>query len=212
LVKALKNAPEYSHMEDLLVGVAVTKRITDRVNEEQRRVENQATLKNLEGRVADWKGHHISNFGTLLLDDIFMVTKSEMDREYHVFLFEKIILCCKEYVPVGPNGKKVGKNNSLLKKQGVPTPLSIPGGPSASNKKKNTPLLLKGRIFLNNVTSTVPKIVAGMQIFDNGVFIFSRMLVQANILLQSTGREMMTWSTSLSAAETKSSFDYGKIN
>ena len=147
-------------MDDLAAGVAVTKRITDRVNEEQRRAENISTLKNLEGRVADWKGHHISNFGTLLLDDIFTVTKSEMDREYHVFLFEKIILCCKEYIPVGPNGKKVGKTNSLLKKQGVPAPLSIVPTPSGGNKK-NTPLLLKGRIFLNNVTSAVPKVVAG---------------------------------------------------
>ncbi|KAI0695536.1 hypothetical protein BC835DRAFT_1414811 [Cytidiella melzeri] len=161
LVKTLKNVPEYPHMEDLAAGVAVTRRITDRVNEEQRRVENQCTLSNLKGRVADWKGHDISNFGTLLLDDIFMVNKSEMDREYHVFLFEKIILCCKEYVSAGPNAKKVGKSNSLLKKQGVPAPLTIPGGSSASNKKKNTPLLLKGRIFLNNVTSAVPKIVAG---------------------------------------------------
>ncbi|KAI0758348.1 hypothetical protein BC629DRAFT_1125832 [Irpex lacteus] len=160
LVKVLKNVPEFTHMDDLAAGVAVTKRITDRVNEEQRRAENIATLKHLEGRVADWKGHHISNFGTLLLDDIFMVTKSEMDREYHVFLFEKIILCCKEYTPTGANGKKAGKTNSLLKKQGVPSPLSIPPSPAGANKK-TSPLLLKGRIFLNNVTSAVPKIVAG---------------------------------------------------
>jgi len=81
------------------------------------------------------------------------VTKSEVDREYHVFLFEKIILCCKEAFPVPPNGKKVGKSNSLLKKQSVPSPLSLPGG-SGQTKKKNTPLFLKGRIFLNNVTKT----------------------------------------------------------
>lgn len=115
-------------------------------------------MKNLEGRVEDWKGHHISNFGTLLLDDIFTVTKSDMDREYHVFLFEKIILCCKEYFPVG-NAKKMNKTNSLLKKQGIPAPLSIPT--SQNGKKKSTPLLLKGRIFLNNVTSAVPKVNAG---------------------------------------------------
>ncbi len=82
-----------------------------------------------------------------------------MDREYHVFLFEKIILCCKEYIPTGPNGKKVNKSNSILKKPGAPPALNIPGG--ASSKKKNTPLLLKGRIFLNNVTSASPKINQG---------------------------------------------------
>lgn len=145
-------------MDELRAGLAAAKRITDKVNEEQRRAENLATVKNLEGRVEDWKGHHISNFGSLLLDDIFTVTKSEMDREYHVFLFEKIILCCKEFTPTAGNGRKVGKTNSILKKQGIPAPLHLPGAP----RKKNTPLLLKGRIFLNNVTSAVPKVIAGM--------------------------------------------------
>lgn len=159
LVKVLNGKDEYPHLEELKQGVAAAKRITDMINEAQRRAENVATVKNLEGRVEDWKGHHISNFGTLLLDDIFTVTKSDMDREYHVFLFEKIILCCKEYVPQGPNSKKVNKSNSILKKQGAPAPLNIPAGPNG--KKKNTPLLLKGRIFLNNVTSAVPKVNAG---------------------------------------------------
>jgi cell division control protein 24 len=113
-------------------------------------------VKHLEGRIEDWKGHHLSNFGDLLLDDVFLVTKSEVDREYHVFLFEKIILCCKEAMQPPPNSRqKGGKSNSLLKKQSVPAPLSLPGGPGQP-KKKNTPLLLKGRIFLNNVTQAVP--------------------------------------------------------
>ena len=159
----LTGKEEYPYLEELKGGVAAAKRITDKINEEQRRAENLATVKNLESRVEDWKGHHISNFGTLLLDDIFTVTKSEMDREYHVFLFEKIILCCKEYIPQGPNGKKVSKSNSILKKPNTPTALVSPGG--ASSKKKSTPLLLKGRIFLNNVTSAVPKVNAGTLIF-----------------------------------------------
>ena len=164
MIKAL-TPTDYSYLDELKAGLAAAKRITDKVNEEQRRAENLATLKNLEGRVEDWKGHHISNFGALLLDDIFIVTKSDMDREYHVFLFEKIILCCKEYV-VAPGSKKGGKNNSILKKQGVPTPLSLTGGPAG--RKRNTPLLLKGRIFLNNVTSAVGKNVAGKHLFPTG--------------------------------------------
>ena len=64
-----------------------------------------------------------------------------------------------EFVPSVTNAKKINKTNSILKKQGAPAPLNIPGGPNG--KKKNTPLLLKGRIFLNNVTSAVPKVNAG---------------------------------------------------
>lgn len=145
-----KSSPiEYPLYDDLVEGSAAAKRVTDKINEAQRRAENIQTVQTLQTRVEDWKGHHLANFGDLLLDDIFLVTKSEVDREYHVFLFEKIILCCKEAAVIP--SKKVSKNNSLLKKQSV-TPNPIPGG-SGLSKKKNTPLLLKGRIFLNNVTS-----------------------------------------------------------
>lgn len=154
LIKA-SSQTEYPHYEELKAGSAAAKRITDKINEAERRAENLQTVKNLESRIEDWKGHHLSNFGDLLLDDVFLVTKSEVDREYHVFLFEKIILCCKEALQPQPNGRqKVGKSNSILKKQATP-PLSLSGGPG-QQKKKTTPLLLKGRIFLNNVTQAVP--------------------------------------------------------
>lgn len=150
LIKA-SSPSDYPYYEELQAGSAAAKRIADKINEAQRREENFQTVKNLESRVKDWKGHHLSNFGNLLLDDIFTVTKSEVDREYHVFLFEKIILCCKEALPPPPNGKKAGKNNSILKKQSLSsTPGTVP------NKDKDTPLLLKGRIFLNNVTQAIP--------------------------------------------------------
>nr|QHW03305.1 guanine-nucleotide exchange factor Cdc24 [Flammulina velutipes] len=152
LIKAA-NPQTYPHYEDLKAGSGAAKRITDKINEAQRHAENELTVKNLQNRVDDWKGHHLENFGQLLLDDIFIVTKSDIDREYHVFLFEKIILCCKEAVPQSANGKKMSKSNSILKKQSNPSPL--PGG-VGQPQKKNTPLLLKGRIFLGNVTQAVP--------------------------------------------------------
>lgn len=131
------------------------RRITDKINESQRRSENEQTVKSLHARVEDWKGHHLENFGDLLLDDIFVVTKSDIDREYHVFLFEKIILCCKEALTQSSKGGKGQKQNaSLLKKQATPSPLSLPGG--VGKVQKDTPLLLKGRIFLGNVTQAIP--------------------------------------------------------
>ncbi|KAG9014144.1 hypothetical protein FRB94_014237 [Tulasnella sp. JGI-2019a] len=152
--------PDYPLKDELIEGWNVTKRITDRVNEAQRREENKQTVKALEQRVEDWKGHHISHFGELLLDEIFFVTKSEVDREYHVFLFEKIILCCKE-APGGAGAtpgdkRKSGKSNSMLKKSLNANDRAPPTPSGAAGKKKMTPLLLKGRIFLNNVTSAVP--------------------------------------------------------
>lgn len=157
-------------------------------------------MKNLEGRIEDWKGHHLSNFGDLLLDDVFLVTKSEVDREYHVFLFEKIILCCKEALQPPPNSRqKVGKSNSLLKKQAVPAPLSLPGGPGQS-KKKSTPLLLKGRIFLNNVTQAVPTLPRHSTGKFGHLLLYTLMLIrfiqlhllQVNMRCLCTGEAMMT--------------------
>ncbi|KXN90809.1 Rho guanine nucleotide exchange factor scd1 [Leucoagaricus sp. SymC.cos] len=159
LIKTLSPAT-YSHYEELKRGSDAAKRITDKINEAQRRAENDQTVKSLSSRIDDWKGHHLENFGGLLLDDIFTVTKSDIDREYHVFLFEKIILCCKEVPPGQQHGnKKMGKNNSLLKKQAsTPTPLNAAAAAAAAtpNQRRNTPLLLKGRIFLGNVTQAVP--------------------------------------------------------
>lgn len=209
LVKA-STIVDYPHYEELQAGSAAAKRITDKINEAQRRAENNQTVRNLEGRVKDWKGHHLSNFGNLLLDDIFTVTKSEVDREYHVFLFEKIILCCKEALQPPPSGKRGGKNNSILKKQPTPSVASVPGVP---NKKKDTPLLLKGRIFLNNVTQAIPSSPrSSIGTYAKIVYLHSQLTHSLKVLLLSThthllyGGEVMTiWSTSLSAAVRRSS-------
>ncbi len=146
-----KSSPiDYPYYEELKAGSAAAKRITDKINEAQRRAENVQTVQNLATRVDDWKGHHVSQFGELLLDDIFIVTKSEVDREYHVFLFERIILCCKEDTTVAGSSRKGGKSNSILKKPQANSPAL--SGSAGGSKKKMTPLLLKGRIYLNNVT------------------------------------------------------------
>ncbi|CCO31633.1 Rho guanine nucleotide exchange factor scd1 [Rhizoctonia solani AG-1 IB] len=158
---------KYPHYDELEQGYQVAKRIADQANETLRKVDNRNTVKALEARVDDWKGHQLHNFGELLLEDIFIVTKADVDREYHVFLFEKIILCCKEVAPMDPRKAgtigKVGKSGSLLKKQQSLGPGGMASPALAGGSKKKTPLLLKGRIFLNNVTKTVagkPSLVA----------------------------------------------------
>jgi len=57
------------------------------------------------------------------------VAKAEIDRECHVFLFEKSILCCKEALTQSTQGGKgANKNNALLKKQAAPPLPTLPGG------------------------------------------------------------------------------------
>ncbi|KAK9457739.1 hypothetical protein V1511DRAFT_455917 [Dipodascopsis uninucleata] len=79
---------------ELVEGFNAMKRVTDRVNETQRQAENKETVMSLCARIDDWKGHNIDNFGSLLHDGTFLI--SDVDREYHVYLFENILIVCKE--------------------------------------------------------------------------------------------------------------------
>ncbi|KAK0544784.1 Guanine nucleotide exchange factor for Cdc42p [Tilletia horrida] len=151
LEQIIKNTPDDApHKEELLDGLHVVKRIAEKVNETQRMQENEQIVKELEVRVDDWKGHNIYTFGPLLLHEHFTVMKSDTEREYYVYLFERILLCCKDPpgLPVNPKDKK--------KKDKKPT-APVPG----IAKKEKTPLQLKGRIFTENMTGAYPQTKIG---------------------------------------------------
>lgn len=73
--------------------------------------------------------------------------KSDVKRDYAVYLFQKIILCCKDAPPTGKT--KMSKSNSMIRKSGGAT---TPGG----NKPMKPMLQLKGRIFINNIVGITP--------------------------------------------------------
>ncbi|CAG8511207.1 563_t:CDS:2 [Diversispora eburnea] len=130
------NKDETPYYDEIERGLNAIKRVADRVNETRRKQENEAVVKDLERRVEDWKGHQISQFGELLLEDLFTMSKDDSEREYHVYLFEKILLCCKETNPKKPQSKQpILKNNT--------------------RKQKRASLQLKGRIFIHNITAVV---------------------------------------------------------
>lgn len=129
LIKFTPN--DWPYYEELLSGCEVMKAITARVNETQRRIENIDKVHELNDRMRDWRGHNVSDFGDLLLDGVYPVVKTGFEREYHLYLFENIILCCKE----APTTKK---SMGLSKK------------PKANSKRQS--LVLKGRIYMAYVT------------------------------------------------------------
>jgi len=126
---------ETKYYDEIEPGLKAIKRVADRVNETRRKQENEAIVKDLERRVEDWKGHKISQFGQLLLEDVFIMSKEDSEREYHVYLFQKILLCCKE-----SNTKKPPSRSSPLTK-------------NVNRKQKRASLQLKGRIFIHNITA-----------------------------------------------------------
>lgn len=144
------SAPWYDELADAL---PIIRRITDKVNETSRLQENIQAVKDLELRVEDWKGHTLKSFGNLLHTDIFLVSKGDSEREFHVYLFERILLCCKDLGSpqiVNPlsssSSRGRSKNNSILKQQRQ-------GSVSGTSQKRDprSPLQLKGRIFMNNI-------------------------------------------------------------
>ncbi|WVN86432.1 uncharacterized protein L203_101596 [Cryptococcus depauperatus CBS 7841] len=130
---------EYPFRPELEEASAAVKRIAASINEVTDFKAKQATVRELMERVDDWKGHEVERFGPLHLDDHFTVTKADQPREYHVFLFEKMMLCCKE---IQPEKKKSGKNSSMLRKD---------RGISKSGPPEKKKLALKGRIFVSNI-------------------------------------------------------------
>ena len=125
-------------------------------------------LDELMGRVDDWKNHKLDTFGRLLLHGVYGVItgKSEQEKDvsaykftsalhytiglisdqYEIFLFENILLCCKEVSATKSKDKKDKTRSSQPK-----------------IKAKNAKLQLKGRIFMTNVTEVVSMSKPGKQ-------------------------------------------------
>ena len=66
--------------------------------------------------------------------------------QYKVYLFERILLCCKEINPNKPKNKMLGNNKPLV------------------DKKGKLRLQLKGRIFMQNVTDVISVVKSGKQL------------------------------------------------
>ncbi|PSN60934.1 hypothetical protein BS50DRAFT_604295 [Corynespora cassiicola Philippines] len=124
--------------EDISAGIEAASAVLQRTNAAIDREERLEAVEELKTLVEDWKGHRIEGFGDLLLYGQYTVVKGESlnakneEREYKIFLFEMILLCCKEINP-----KKVRGGVKPLAKNGKPK------------------LQLKGRIFMQNVTETI---------------------------------------------------------
>ena len=132
MIKQSKLEPESLIYKELQLGLKSIKKAADRVNEVRRKQENLLVKEDLEKRVDEWKGHDPTSFGDLLLHDKFLMLVNDSERELLVYLFERIILCCKEV-----------QNTSVLRafKQ------------KQSNSKSG--FQIKGRIWIGNVSGVV---------------------------------------------------------
>ncbi|TEA15181.1 Rho guanine nucleotide exchange factor scd1 [Colletotrichum sidae] len=141
LLKDLMKKTEDEEIKaDLAAGIGAAERVLSRANEEVNRDMLDEALDDLRNRVDDWKNHRVEQFGRLLMHGVYTVVtgKSEQEKDYEIYLFECILLCCKE----------ISANKSKDKKDKTRST-----GPKIRNK--NAKLQLKGRIFMTNVTDVV---------------------------------------------------------
>ena len=93
----LKLTPtSYLHTSELKTSLDVIESVTEHVNDAIRTEENKVLQIDLLDRVEDWKGLVMGDFGNLELMDKFLMTSDNGDREYTLYLFRKVLLCCKE--------------------------------------------------------------------------------------------------------------------
>ncbi|KAI9800638.1 MAG: hypothetical protein M1825_003960 [Sarcosagium campestre] len=143
LLKELRDkcdAEEYLR-EDLTAGIEAAASVLDRANSAIDKEHRHLAVDELQSRVEDWKGHNIQHFGELLLYGTFTVVKgdgrNDVERQYKIYLFDRILLCCKDSNPNKQKNKVMSINKPALDKKGKPR------------------LQLKGRIFMQNVTDLV---------------------------------------------------------
>ncbi|KAF9166805.1 hypothetical protein DFQ27_007594 [Actinomortierella ambigua] len=128
---------ENTYYRELVMGQSAIKRVADRINETNRKQENHLLAQQLQYTVA-WKdGEKVSDFGALLLHDQLLNPRGASEKELHVFLFEKILVCCQEIV----NKKKKQQQ------------------PKGAIKKPT--LHMNGRIYISNIRSVVPVSTVG---------------------------------------------------
>lgn len=126
---------------DLFKGKECATTVLTRTNTAIENEDKLEALEDLKSRVEDWKGHRVGGFGALLLFGSYTVLKSDgapgkdQEREYHVYFFESILLCCKDIDRNKPKNKM--STRQLVDKRGRPK------------------MQLKGRIFMQNVTDVV---------------------------------------------------------
>lgn len=154
LKELLQNSQDVGNSKELEIALDISKGIARSINENQRRTENHEVVKKLYGRVVNWKGYRIAKFGELLyFDKVFISTSnsSEPEREFEVYLFEKIIILFSEIT------QKKTSSLSLKKKQtnsGSSLTLNLTGShnnASSSSGLAEPKLDLRGRIMIMNL-------------------------------------------------------------
>lgn len=182
-------------VRDLEAGAMASISILERANAAADKETRLTAVEELTGSVDDWKRHKLQHFGELLLFGTQTVVKNDgqkdMVREYRVYLFERILLCCKDMTPGKP------KNRLGVKSTAKPGKLR---------------LQLKGRIFMQNVTDVMAYTNSGTFGDISILPPLARILIlyQETSAFRSSGRAIQAWRISSFAFKPRMSETNGR--
>ncbi|EWG47694.1 hypothetical protein FVEG_07748 [Fusarium verticillioides 7600] len=94
-------------------------------------------VQELQQRIEDWKGIHPGDLGEMILCKSLYVKKSSKTHLYHGYLFQKMLLLCKETRGQGSGESSFYRSKSL-------------------SEQKQTKFILKGRFHLRHILSVTP--------------------------------------------------------
>lgn len=141
LLKDLEKQTEPEHLKRALnEAIGIVQEVLNQADASIDKETREDAVVDLKERVEDWKGLDEKLTGELLLLGTFLVQKEgsttfkNEDKEYHIYLFTRILIMCKDINP------------AKQKKKGLPA-TSIRGKPRMS---------VKGRIFFANVVHITP--------------------------------------------------------
>jgi cell division control protein 24 len=130
---------------ELEAGIASIERVTNRVNETKREQENISIQRELETRIVNWKEIELRKLGNLLLNETFPVLMGEKERTFQCYLFQKMLMCCRDDSLTGRDSKKATKTMSMSKKSKNGKTVRESSVPAKG------PLHIKGRLYIRDI-------------------------------------------------------------
>ncbi|EWZ00220.1 hypothetical protein FOYG_00108 [Fusarium oxysporum NRRL 32931] len=139
LAEYLKSQPIISQAQkqDNDSALSSISNIIVRLQEEDNSKDTNALIEVLKQRVQDWKYIDPDGLGELILSKTLYVTKDSKSTLYDVYLFQHMLLLCKESLGLPIGDRPFYRSKSL-------------------SEMKQTKLLLKGRLYLTQILSVTP--------------------------------------------------------
>ncbi|KAH7127922.1 Dbl homology domain-containing protein [Dactylonectria estremocensis] len=116
---------------NLIAGRDAVERVLEKINKIVEEDLSKVAFEDLMSRMEDWKRYNVEQFGKLLLYGTFKITTTTAvgsQKDYKVYLFERILICCKEIRDEAKGTERKGSG-------------------------ENTKLRLKGRVFTTNMVN-----------------------------------------------------------